>query len=145
MYAYEIEIDRPVSEVYREYADPENLPRWLTGLQRIEHVSGTPGEVGSISKHVYLEKGRIIEMVETVTAHEPEKHFAGELETGGMQCRIYVDFVDQGDSTLMRLRSDFRSQSLMMKLMMPFMKGHIRERQEGDLKKFKALVEKRER
>jgi len=32
-----------------------------------------------------------------------------------------------------------------MRLMMPFMKGQIRARQEGDMKKFKALVEGRER
>jgi len=145
MDGYEIEIDRPVAEVYRQFKDPDNLPRWITGLQRIEQISGEPGAVGSVAKHVYLEKGRIIEMIETVTAHEPEKHFTGELETEGMQCTIRVDFVDKGDSTLMRFRSDFRSQGLLMKLMMPFMKGQIRARQEGDMQKFKALVEGRER
>lgn len=131
--------------MYRHFSDQDTLPRWITGLQRIEQVEGKPGEVGSVSKHVYLEKGRIIEMIETITAHEPERHFAGELETGGMQCTIRVDFVDKGDSTLMRFRSDFRSQGFLMKLMMPFVKGRVRARQEGDMKKFKALVERRER
>jgi hypothetical protein len=84
-------------------------------------------------------------MIETITAREPERHFAGDLETDGMQCTIYVDFVDKGDSTLMRFRSDFWSQGFLMRLMMPFMKGQIRARQEGDMKKFKALVEGRER
>jgi uncharacterized membrane protein len=143
MEPYEIEIDRPVAEVYRQFKDPDNLPRWITGLQKIEQISGAPGEVGSVAKHTYLEKGRIIEMIETVTAHEPEKHFTGELETDGMQCTIRVDFVDKGDSTLMRFRSDFRSQGLLMKLMMPFMKGQIRARQEGDMQRFKSLVEGR--
>jgi uncharacterized membrane protein len=143
MHAYEIEIDRPVSDVYQQFSNQDNLPRWITGLQRIEQLEGTPGEVGSISKHIYLEKGRVIEMIETITAHEPEKRFTGELTTDGMQCTIHVDFVDKGDRTLMRFRSDFRSQGLVMKLMMPFMKGHIRARQEGDVQKFKALVEGR--
>jgi len=141
MHAYEIEIERPVSEVYRQFSDPDNLPRWISGLQRIEQIEGAPGEVGSVSKHIYLEKGRIVEMIETITAHEPERHFEGELETTGMKCTIQVDFVDRGDSTLMRFRCDFHSQGLMMKLMMPFMKGHIRERQSGDMQRFKRLVE----
>jgi uncharacterized membrane protein len=141
MFEYEVEINRPVGEVYREFNDPDNLPRWLTGLQRIEPVSGPPGEVGSVSRHVYLEKGRIVELIETVTAVEPEKHFAGRIEGQGVDCAIHVDFIDRGDKTGVRMGSEFRPRGLMMKLMMPFFKGHVRKRQEGDLRKFKELVE----
>ena len=47
MFEYAIEIDKPLTEVYRAFNNPDNLPRWLTGLQRTEQISGTPGEVGS--------------------------------------------------------------------------------------------------
>ena len=110
MFGAEVEIDRPVREVYRVFADPETLPRWLTGLQRTEQVSGTPGEVGSVTRR-------------------------------GVHANLYVDFIDKGDSTVMRFSSDFQSKGLMMKLMMPFIKGQIRKRQEGDLRKFKDFVE----
>jgi len=141
MLSYEVEIGRPVAEVYRQFADPDNLPRWIAGLQKLETISGTPGEVGSVTRHTYLEKGRIVELVETVTAIEPEKHFGGHLEGQGVSVNIFVDFVDKGERTLMRFRSDFRSQGLMMRLMLPFMKGAVRKRQEGDLRRFKELVE----
>ena len=141
MLSYEVEIERPVGEVYRIYSDPDTLPRWLTGLQRTEHVSGAPGEVGSVTKHIYLEKGRIVEMTETVIELEPEKHMAARLETPGTECMIYVDFVDQGETTLMRFSSEFEAQGFMFRLMMPFIKGKVKERQRGDLRRFKALVE----
>ena len=142
MFEYEVEIDRPLKEVYRAFNDPENLPRWLTGLQRTEPISGTPGEIGSKTRHIYLERGRTVEMIETITAHEPEKHFAGTLEIPqGMQCKIEVDFVGKGDRTGVRMRSGFESRSFMMTLMLPFVRGQVKKRQLGDLQNFKRMVE----
>ncbi len=83
MFEHEIEIDKPIADVYAAFRDPDNLPRWLTGLQKTVQISGTPGEVGSVSKQIYLERGRTVEMIETITAHEPGRYFAGTLEGPG--------------------------------------------------------------
>lgn len=141
MFEYQVEIHRPLSEVYRAFKDPDNLPRWLTGLQRTVPVSGTPGEVGSVTKQIYLERGRVVEMIETITAHEPERLFAGTLDAPGMQADMRVDFIDGGDSTTVRFQTDFNARSFLMRLMLPFMKGAIRKRQAGDLETFKQMVE----
>jgi len=141
MFEHEIEIDQPLKEVYRAFKDPDNLPRWLEGLQRTEQVSGEPGEVGSVTRQIYLERGRTVEMIETITAHEPERFFAGALEGPGMRGDLRVDFVDRGETTGMRFSGDIKPCSLMMRLMMPLMKGSIRNRQMNDLKRFKGLVE----
>ncbi len=142
MFEHEIEIDKPIADVYQAFRDPENLPRWLTGLQQTVQISGTPGEVGSVSKQIYLERGRTVEMIETITAHEPGKYFAGTLEGPGMSGTLRVDFADRdGTSTLMRFSGDIEPCGFMMSIMMPFMKGAIRKRQMGDLENFKQLVE----
>jgi uncharacterized membrane protein len=141
MFEYELQIDKPVREVYRAFNDPDNLPRWLSGLQRYEHISGTPGEVGSKNRQIYLERGRTVELIETITAHEPEKHFAGRLEGQGINAAIEVDFVDRGQTTLVRLRSGMESEGFVMSLMMPFVRASVRKRQQGDLRRFKQLVE----
>ena len=67
---FRIEIDRPLCEVYAAFNNPDNLPRWITGLQRTEPISGTPGQVGAKTRQIYLERGRIVEMIETITAAE---------------------------------------------------------------------------
>jgi len=141
MFSAEVEIARPVREVYEQFKDPDNLPHWLSGLQRLEPISGTPAEVGAVSRQVYLEKGRVVELIETITAVEPEQHFAGRIEGQGIEAALFVDFVDKGDRTVVKFRSDFKSKGLMMKLMLPFMKGHVQERQKGDLERFKEFVE----
>ena len=103
--------------------------------------SGNPGEVGSKTRQIYLERGRTVEMIETITAHEPQKYFAGTIEGPGMNGTIRIDFVDKGDRTGLRMRADFQACSFMMSLMMPFMKGAIKKRQGGDLQNFKRMVE----
>jgi uncharacterized membrane protein len=99
--------------------------------------------VGSVSKHIYLERGRTVELVETITAHEPEKRFAGNLEGQGVNGAIEVEFVDLGERTRVTARSDFRSRSFLMSLLMPLFGRGIRKRQQGDLRRFKELVEGR--
>ena len=141
MFEHEIEIRKPLSEVYAAFNNPENLPRWLTGLQRTEVISGTPGQVGCKTRQIYLERGKTVELIETITAHEPEKHMSGELAGPGMKMSMQVDFVDRGDRTLLKVRSAFRDKSLMLRLMMPFFKGSIAKRQTGDLRRFTEMVE----
>lgn len=138
---FRIEIDRPLSDVYAAFNNPDNLPRWITGLQRTEPISGTPGQVGAKTRQIYLERGRAIELIETITAHEPMRHFSGEIEGQGMNCAIHVTFVDRGRSTLVVAGSDLRSRSFLLSLMLPFIKGSVRKRQFGDFERFKRLLE----
>jgi uncharacterized membrane protein len=136
-----IEIDRPLSEVYAAFNDPDNLPRWITGLQRTEPISGTPGQVGARTRQIYLERGRTVELIEVITAHEPMKRFAGEIEGQGVNCAIRVEFVDRGRSTLVVASCDVTSRSFMLGLMLPLVKRSIRKRQSDDFERFKRLLE----
>lgn len=137
----EIEIDKPLREVYAAFNNPDNLPLWLKGLQRTEIISGEPGKVGAKTRQIYLERGRIVEMIETITAHVPEKHMAGIIEGPGMNATLEINFVDRGEKTGLQFRSNFKGISIMMSLMLPFMRGVIRKRQCGDLETFKRMVE----
>lgn len=138
---FEVEIDRPLRDVYAAFNHPDNLPRWIQGLQRTELISGEPGKVGAKTRQIYLERGRIVEMIETITAHEPERHMSGTLEAPGMHATMHVDFVDRGDRTGIRFSSNFEGRSIGMRLMLPFIKGALKKRSTGDLETFKRLVE----
>jgi len=138
---FRIEIDRPLKDVYAAFNNPANMPRWLEGLQRTEQISGTPGQVGSKMKQIYLERGRIVEMVETMTAHEPMKYMSGNLEAPGMNCAIHIEFVDKGTTSVVVARTEMQSRGLMMRLMLPFIRGTVRKRQSGDLHRFKTKLE----
>jgi uncharacterized membrane protein len=77
-----VEINRPVEEVYKYVANPENLPQW-TGTV-IETRTETPGPLleGSTFTSVAKFLGRRIESPFEVTAHEfPRLH--SHKSTGG--------------------------------------------------------------
>jgi hypothetical protein len=48
----ELDIASPQSEVAELFAEPGNNPQWMDDLQRIEPVSGPPGEPGSVYRMV---------------------------------------------------------------------------------------------
>lgn len=141
MIEIEIEVERPLREVYAAFNHPDNLPRWIQGLQRTEVISGEPGQIGAKTRQIYLERGRIVEMVETITAHEPERYMAGILDGQGFQATMEVNFIDRGERTGIHFRTNFQGQSILMRLMLPFIKGPMRKRSCGDLESFKRLVE----
>src|SRR4029434_5206432 len=115
---FRIEIDRPLREVYAAFNNSDNLPRWISGLQRTEPISGTPGQVGAKTRQIYLERGRIVELIETITATDPLKRFSGVIDGQCMDCSNHVEFVDRGASTLVVARADMRSRSFMLSLML---------------------------
>ena len=138
---FKIEIDRPLKDVYAAFANPENMPRWLHGLQRTEQIKGKPGQVGSQMRMIYLERGKTVELIETITAHEPMKYMKGVLTGPGIESAIHMEYVDRGDKTTVISRSEWQSKGIMMAIMKPFIKNQVRKRQGGDLQRFKKLME----
>ena len=59
------------------FDNPDNMKYWQKGLQSFEHVSGTPGQPGAVSKLIYKMGNRMVEMKETITERDLPKTFAG--------------------------------------------------------------------
>ena len=49
-YTTEIEIEKPIEKVIELFDNPDNLKKWMEGLQSFEHLSGTPGQPGAKSR-----------------------------------------------------------------------------------------------
>lgn len=72
-----VEINRPLGQVVQLFSDPNNLKEWQDDFIRIEHLSGTPGEVGATSKMVYkMGKGEM-ELIETILVNNLPHEFSG--------------------------------------------------------------------
>ncbi len=65
----ELEINAPQSKVASLFMDPNNNPKWMDEIDRIEAVSGTPGDPGSVYRMV--PKRDDLEFVATVVAKDP--------------------------------------------------------------------------
>ena len=135
-------INKPVSEVWEFFKNPDNLIHWLSGFQKFEHVSGTPGTVGAKAKHHFLEMGKELildgELIEVVH----EKKIVGILDSSMMLNTVSNGFTDLGnDQTEVSLSSDTQFKGFLWKQVGPLMKGEFKRRQEKDLQTLKQILE----
>lgn len=138
-------IHKPVQEVWRFFDDPHNMPLWLTGFKRFEHVSDTPGNPGAISKHYYEMNGRTIEMTETITVRNEYSEFSGTVTNQWMASTLTTTFRDLGNgSTEMTSSVDSTFTPFFLKLFISLMmKKGFQKRQDKDLNRLKTVLEEK--
>ena len=135
-------INKPIKVVWEFFIDPGNLKLWLSGFQRFEHISGTPGTAGAKAKHYFLERGKELVLDEEIIAVIPEKKFAGTLSSPMMVNTITNYFNDLGnDQTEYSLSSDIQFKGFLWKQIGPLMRGEFKKRKEKDLQTLKRVLE----
>lgn len=140
-YRCEIEIERPVDKVVELFDNPNNLKKWMPGLQSFEHISGEPGQPGAKSRLKFKMGSREIEMIETVTKRNLPEEFSGTYETDGVYNEVSNSFQPIDGGTNWVADSEFRFTSLAMKLMAFFMPGAFRKETMKHLNAFKEFAE----
>jgi hypothetical protein len=136
-FTVEIEIEQPRARVIESFDNPENLVKWQPGLQRFEHVSGTPGQPGAKSILTYNMRGRTMELLETV----PEE-FNGKYEWRGGYNTLRNRFTEVGPArTRWESTCEYHFTGLMPRIMGMLFPGMFRKQTLGFLKNFKAFCE----
>lgn len=98
-YTTEIDIDLPIQKVVALFENPELMPKWQKGFVSMEHLSGTPGQVGAKSKLKYVMGKREIEMVETITVRNLPHEFSGTYDAAGVHNIVKNTFEAVSDNT----------------------------------------------
>ena len=93
-YTNEIEINKPIDKVIALFDNPDNLKKWMEGLQSVESLSGIPGHVGAKSLLEFKLGKREIKMIETVTAKNLPHEFTGTYEAKGVFNIVKNKFID---------------------------------------------------
>lgn len=83
-YTTETNINKPIDIVVELFDNPDNMSKWMDGLQSFEHLSGTPGQPGAKSKLKFKMGKREIEMIETITVRDLPDEFSGTYEAEGV-------------------------------------------------------------
>lgn len=142
-YTQEIIINKPIKEVVALFDNPNNLYEWMEGLQKFEHLSGTPGEPGAKSKLLFKMGNREIEMIETITVRDLPTEFSGTYEANGVfniQKNKFISIAD--NQTKHVTENEFQFKGVMMKLMGFLMPGAFKKQSYKYLKAFKTFAEK---
>jgi uncharacterized membrane protein len=97
-YQKEIEINKPIDDVIGMFDNPENMGKWMEGLQSFEHISGAPGQPGAKSRLRFKMGTREVEMIETINVRNLPDEFTGTYEAKGVWNKVSSKFVPLSDT-----------------------------------------------
>lgn len=140
-YTAEIEINKPIGEVIALFDNPDNLFKWMEGLQSFEHISGTAGQPGATSKLIYKMGKRDVEMIETIITRNLPDEFTGSYEAKGVFNIVKNKFQKNGENkTVYITEQEFQFKGL-MKCIAVLMPGAFKKQSMKYLTAFKKFAE----
>jgi len=138
---FDVTIDASRARVWAAFDDPDNMARWQQNFHSWTHKSGEPGQPGSVAELVFDEKGRRVVLTETVTERRDPDFLAASYESRHGST-LNVNHFEAIDDNTTRWSSwcNFRFTGAMRFLSL-FLAGSIRKRTQGDMERFKLMVE----
>lgn len=139
--SFAITIDAGVDTVWAAFNDSGNMARWQQNFHSYTHRSGTPGQPGAVAELTFDENGKKVILTETIMERREKSFLAAAYESAGGSTIIVNRFAAIGDNeTRWTSWCNFRFRGL-MKVMSIFVAATIRKRTEGDMQRFKLMVE----
>jgi uncharacterized protein YndB with AHSA1/START domain len=98
-----VEIRAPIDRVFELVDHPENLPRWIDGLESTEYVGGADPEnpVGTRFRQRIREGGRTVEYDGEVTAYDKPHHLAVSIGNRRFAMKVDYRFTEHGEGTVL--------------------------------------------
>lgn len=142
-YRVETTIDLPRDRVIELFDNPDNLVKWMPGLEKFETVSGEPGKPGARSELVFDMKGRKVEMIETILSRNLPDEFSGTYEARNVWNSVSNRFYEVApNKTRWVAENEFKFEGP-MKVLSIFMKGGFTKQSQKSMVHFKEFAERR--
>ena len=134
-------INKPMAEVVDKFRDPEGVKHWMEGLQKIEHISGTSGEVGAKSDFYFLHKKKEMKISETILEQNfPNQiKFAYQSQMGYNEVEMLFEKIS--DNSVQQTNNSYFELKGFMKVMGFLMKGMFKKQSLSYMTAFKHYVE----
>lgn len=139
-----VDVKKSRDEVVKFFADPAYLGEYQDGFVSKELVEGEAGHDGAISKMMYKQGGREMELTETILANKLPDSFEASYHHIHMDNFMRCKFTEL-DRNLTRYEYEFeytRINWFMPKLMAILFPGMYRKQGEKWMRQFKEFVEK---
>ena len=136
-------INKPRAEVWNFFDNPENLSKWQPSLIHVENLSGTPRQVGAVSKLTYKEGEREFSLTEKIIQHDGPNSFDALYENDFADNVVKNKFSEQGKTqTLWVIETEYRFKTLVMKIAGNLMKKNYVKRTQREMERFKEMTER---
>jgi hypothetical protein len=134
-------INKPIAEVAKKFMDPDGAKQWMEGLERTEHISATPGEVGAKSDFYFLNRGKEMKISETIL----EQNMPNQIKFGYQSSMGYNEvemiFEEIDENSVRQTNNSYFELKGFMKLMGFLMKNMMKKQTMTYLKGFKKYAE----
>jgi len=134
-------INKPLETVIAKFTDPEGVKHWMDGLQRIEHVSGKPHEVGARTDFHFRHRNREMKIEETILEQDlPRRIKFGYRSPMGYN-EVEIVFDKNADGTVRQTSNNFFVLTGFKKIMGLLMKGMFKKQSMKYMDAFKRYAE----
>ena len=140
-YDCEIVVDKPIAEAWAVTQDEEKLSDWLPTIQKVEHISGTPGTVGAVSDVHFDNDGQMMTIRETITDLVPEQSISMTYTSDFMNMDYTLKMTADNGKTRINSSTTTEGNGLISKSMMVLIAGSIKAQEETNLANLKKTIE----
>ena len=140
-YDCEIMVEKPTAESWAVLQDPEKLSGWLPGFQKMEHISGTPGTVGAVSKVYFDENGQNMIIKETITNIIPNESISMTYESDFMDMDYKLILISINGKTKINSHTIVEGNGIFSKSILALMGSSLKKQEETNLKPQKKTIE----
>lgn len=142
-FAFDVTIARPPAEVFSVVTDLERLPDWQPAVVGVEKLQEGPLRTGSRLKEVREVRGKRLEQVVEVSAHEPGRAFGLRIVEGPLPVHGDLTFTPTGDGGTRLHMHAFGRASGAMRLLQPLLNVGLKREFRSQYGRLKEIVEAR--
>ena len=141
-YTVEVEINKPVNDVFEDFQNVDLMKKWLPEIKSIEPIEEKPGIVGSTYTMIVVNQGQEMKMIEKITAYIPNEKMTFEFDSDQMIKIDDYNFIANGNKTKMVQNCSINSKSYMTACLFPYFKSTFKDLSLSYMNRFKEEVEK---
>lgn len=135
-------INKPLDVVAAKFTEPDGAMHWMEGLQRSEHLSGTPGQIGAKTDFYFVHKGKEMKITETILEENMPHQIKFAYGSNMGYTEVEMIFEKITDSTTRQINNSYFDMKGIMKLLGFLFKPLVKKQSMKYLNAFKAYAEK---
>jgi len=140
-YDSHITVDKSVEESWNVIQDPNKMSEWMTGFKSFEHISGEPGQVGSVSHVIFDTNGSEVIIKETITKIIPNHSIAMTFQNDMMEMDYELEMKGDGNQTEIRTSTLVEGNGMITKSFIAISPGSLKKQEDTNLSMLKKAIE----
>ncbi|WP_428740568.1 SRPBCC family protein [Tenacibaculum sp.] len=141
VYTNEVQINKPVNEVFADFQNVDLMKQWMPEVKSIETLEEKTNKVGSTYRVVVDNQGRMVTMTEEILAFEENKRITFHFDAESISKIDDYVFFSEGNTTKIIQTTTSTSESYIMSCLLPYFKSKPRRISQQYLDQFKKASE----